>query len=212
MTIARVSGHDANGSSATTSLTVNYPGATTAGNLLVALVYTNAGAGVTAISGWILPPGGEKAISGGGTMAVFYKVSSGESSAACTSTGASVMQMHLYEFSGIPRGVVVDAAVTKTDTTATSAATAAITTTVAADLLFFGCAQGGGSNGGTATWATATTLQANAQTRLIAGQYIPGAIQTALTATASWTTTRASASVVVAFTPRSSGDFFAFFN
>lgn len=210
MAIARVSGHDATGSSATSSLTVNYAATTTAGNLLVALVYANVAAGVTAISGWTLAV--EKAISGGGTVCVLYKISTGDASAACTSTSASVMQMHVYEFSGVPQAVVVDAAVTKTDTTATSATTAAITTTVAADLLFFGCAQGGGTNGGTATWATATTLQANTQTRLIAGQYIPGAIQTALTATASWTTTRANATVVVAFTPRSAGDFFTFFN
>lgn len=208
MTIARVSGHDASGTSATTSLTVNYPGATTAGNLLVALVTANVGAGVTTITGWTMT---ERTISGSGVMAVFYKTSTGDSSVVCNATGATVMQMHIYEYSGIPQSFVVDATATKTDTTATSATTAAITTTVAADLLFFGCAVTGGAITA-ATWATATTLQANATSRLIAGQYIPGTIQTALTATASWTTTRANATVVVAFTPRSAGDFFTFFN
>lgn len=207
MPYARVSAHDAHNASATTSVVATPSGATTAGNLLVAVVMalgTTSTVGTIAMSGWTL---GLRVTSFSTTSdcALFWKISTGDSSATATATAATLMQIQMFEYTGNGPSPQIDASTSPNGIAGvTSRTTGTITTTVAGDLVVVWCAQNG-TNGGTTSWTTATLLQADLTNELIVGQYLPGALLTTFGDTAHWTTSRQVCTGIVAFKPKPSG-------
>lgn len=130
MAIARITGQDATNSAAASTVTATYPGATTKGNLLVACVGDNSGGNGDTVSGWI-SFGFDLAVGGNTGGSIFYRVATGTETTVTannTGSGASVMEIAIYEyngFNGVPtldtatvNGVSLGSATAPTGTTA----------------------------------------------------------------------------------------------
>lgn len=148
MAISRLASQDAAGTSATTSVSATYPGATTAGNLLVASLYT-----ITATSTVTFPSGfsafSEDFSAGAQSVHVCYKIATGsETTITASATGSSQMRIHIYEYTGNANPVSTDGntGATSATTNVTTINSGNITTTNANDLLFVACATGGSSS------------------------------------------------------------------
>jgi hypothetical protein len=212
MAINRLTGQDAKGASTTTSVVVSYPGATTSGNLLLATAYANT-ANAPAISGWTAFTTGIN--SNTANMGVFYKIANGtETSITATGTSATVMKLHLYEYSGVANPISLDVGLTANGTTTggTSWATPSITTTLAADLIFGVVGLNGNST--SPTFSGLNSRQSDAI--MIDGDLIPGIIETGFTGTASWSGTLKASAIIGAFMAATGGapntsSFFALF-
>lgn len=205
--IARVSANDKNAVSATTSVAAAYTTALTANNSIIAIVAANVAAGVVSVDNTfqLLTERAQGSL----VVSVWGRAVGAASGTTPTITasaaGASIMQLHLYEFSGVKTGfglVSMDGTPgSNNGTTVTTLNTGSITTPFADDLVLVAVAQSGGTNGGSTSWVTATNLQANATNRLIVGQYLPAAELTAFSDTASWTTARTSVAIILALQP-----------
>lgn len=199
-TVSRLSSQDTLGASATSSVSATYPGATTAGDLLIATVYGN-NANAPAISGWT---GTTEGINGStAQVGLFYKIADGtETTITATETSATVMKIHLYEYSGNANPIALDVSPTgngNASTNLTSFSTASINTTQSADLIFgtFGL------NGNATSLSVSAGLnqrQVDASTiRMIDGDLIPGVNESGFTGTASWSNTLKASAIIVAF-------------
>ena len=107
MAIARITTQDANGTGASPTLTVNYPGATTAGNWLFACVTANVNTATDYTpTGWTL------AVSYNTTSVttrIYYKIADGtETGCTWTIGGGYTIYMHIYEYSGISARASLD--------------------------------------------------------------------------------------------------------
>jgi hypothetical protein len=188
--ITRVSAHDANGTAATASLTVNYPAATTSGNLLIASAYSAiASTNTLAISGWT---GFQYGVAGStNVMALFYKISTGDSSATLTNGGTGVRQcLNLYEYSGANNPVILDVSPVGNGNGASNVSSpftlSSITTPQATDLIFG--TVGMSSNATAGSWNSGLNLrQQNSTLRLFDGDLIPGTTETGFAPVAAWT-------------------------
>lgn len=206
MPIARVTGSDANTTGASGSVTLSFGQTTTVGNLLIAAVCapSGSGAGSNTMSGWTAAVDvGRGATQNSGDTSVFYKISTGDTSATATCTSGGAMAMMLFEYSGVANPVVTDGIndAFSGSTSVSSQVTGTITTTNAGDLIFVanGTSTTMGASG--QAWATATILSANARVLLSCGQYLPGTIVTGFQDTASWNTAGRAGAVIVAFKP-----------
>lgn len=95
---ARVSAHDATGSGAG-SATATYPGAPTAGNLLVAVVGDDSGSGIPALTGFSTA---FNSATSGSQATIFYKIAAGtEGVITCNYASAGNLSMSIFEYSGI---------------------------------------------------------------------------------------------------------------
>lgn len=195
MAISRLTGQDNKGASTTASVAVSYPGATTSGNLLIATAYNN-NSSTPAISGWTGTTTGIN--SNTAHMGVFYKIADGtETSITATATSATIMRLHLYEYTGNANPASLDVALTANGTTTggTSWATSSITTTDAADLIFATVGLNGDST--SPSWSGINIRQSDS--RLIDGDLIPGITETGFAPTASWSGTLKPSAIIGAF-------------
>ena len=199
MAFSRIGANDShNTGSGGTVTTLFASGSTTAGNTLIAAVW-GAASPTTAITmaGWTLALQ-EGLNSTSSTCAVFYKESVGDISATAIQAAGSTMQLALFEFSGGVAIPFVEVVAGKTSGSASSISTTAISTIGHNDLIFKVAAQNN-TNGGSAAWGGGSTLIANLLSQLIIGQYLPGTALTNYTDTATWTTGRTCACIIVAF-------------
>lgn len=210
--MAWVKQREVSDTSATTSLAVSYGTATTAGWLLVAFVFSNApvSSGAPAITGWTAGPSSGIGSAGvAGQVKIFHKISAGETTVTATSAGATSMMMRIVAYSGTANPVVVDGSnsANSGNTNEQNQVTGTVTTTNGGDLVLACVAQatsnGGVANGpGGAPWDFATILSASVATsKLICGAYLPGMVLTAFQDKAYWTTNRAGAGLIIAFSP-----------
>lgn len=100
MAISRLTGQDATGTSGTTSVSATYVSTPTAGNLLIAALYDNAGTLGATITGWSLANSVQSSTSP--ESYVFYKVANGTESTTVTanSAGSTIMDLGIYEYTG----------------------------------------------------------------------------------------------------------------
>lgn len=198
MAIARLTGQDCNNTSATIAVTATFPSPTTAGNLLIAAVESTTGTGSTTMTGWTLAKE-QASTTTVRCVSVFYKISTGDLTAVANNASATIMQIHAYEYSGAANPAVLETSNGNSGAASSTAqVTGTITTTQIGDLIFV-VAQQTQTNGGGTSWATATLLQGNTTNMLVVGQYLPGTTLTGFQDTASWTTSRRSSAVIVAF-------------
>lgn len=147
MAISRLTGQDAKGTSATTSVVATYASTPTVGNTMIASVYTNVGIGLESITGWTSIIAG--AFSGVAQSVTIWArvVQAGDGTTVTCSgaTGATIMDMHIYEYSGLTTTITTDGTTNATSgvTSVSTLASGNITTTNANDLLFMALATGG---------------------------------------------------------------------
>lgn len=196
MSFSRLTAQDCNGSGSI-PYTKSFPSATTSGNLLIAAVQCNCVPANISMSGWTLLLA-EKCGTQTACAALFYKISSGDTSLTISSSTGTTCQVQAYEYSGNPNPIIIETYNGTQNSSANSANTGNITTSQSGDLIFVVAAQNT-TNGGSTSWTTATNLQANTQTSLMSGQYLPGTTLTGFSDTAHWSTNRASGVVIGAF-------------
>jgi len=203
MAIARLSGQDAKNASVGTSVSVAYPGATTSGNTLIATVYANVAVGLGSISGWTSIVTGPISNSLQ-EVTIWAKISDGTETTITASgyTGANVMKLHIYEYSGLNASLTTDGTNTATSTlsSVTSLLSGSITTTNANDLLFIA--------GATNAAITAPSYDSSfnlrqvdpstGNIRLFDGDQIVSATGT-YSSTGSWTTAARAGNAIAAF-------------
>ena len=199
--IARLYYQTTTGTSATTSVSATYPTATTAGNLLVAAVWGSTNATSNIITGW--SSGKEQDATGAGTITIFCKIADGtETTITATNAGAGLMRIALYEYSGpmttITGGVPDTIAETGGATTGsgTTASSGSATTTNPNDLLFAAIGWVGG-NTTSPSWDS-SFVSGTTDARMATADRIVTSTGT-YSSTVTWTTSRASASAIVAF-------------
>lgn len=198
MAISRVTGQDAKNVSTTTSVAVAYPGATTSGNLLIASVYANQTNANTNISGWNAIEG---ILSGTAqTIAIYWKISDGtETTITATATSATIMKLHIYEYTGND-ATPADQSTTSTSgtTSVTTLATGTINTTQADELIFVAL----GTAGNTTTHAFNNSFSKRqsdaASIRLVDADLIVSATG-AYNTTATWSGSVRGATVIASF-------------
>jgi hypothetical protein len=199
--ISRLTAQDAKGPLGTTaSISATYASTPTQNNLLIAVVYSNVTTGSNKITGWSTA---SDQLVGNNTqgITILYKIAgAGESTTVtATATGASVMRIHIYEYTG-------NATTSFTDGTnngnggassVSSQTTNSISTTNAADLLFVTC--GLGANVTVPAWTNSFNLrQTDSTIRVIDGDLITTATGSYSSA-ASWTTATKATAIIAAF-------------
>lgn len=199
MAISRLSGQDAKNVSTTTSVAVAYPGATTVGNLLIASVMANVAKAVVDISGWNAIEGDMSSTAQ--TVAVYWKIADGtETTITATGTAATIMKLHIYEYTGNDSSPLdVSATATSNVTSVNSLLSGSVTTSVTDGLIFIA----GGVAGNSTAHAYDSSFNLRqvdaAAIRLFDGDLITTATGTYST-TGTWSGTAArAASVIVAF-------------
>lgn len=197
MAISRLSGQDAKAQANASSVTATYPGATTAGNLLVASAFSNLSSDTLAISGWTKA---KTHIRGANVVTLFYKLADGTETTVQVTTGAgTIIRLHIYEYTGNANPIVIDISNDGEDSgTNTSWLSPSITTTYVDDLLFIAEATTAGVTG--VSFDSSFNLrQVDVTTcRLFDGDRIVNATGTYST-TASWTTGSRNIGVIIAF-------------
>lgn len=202
MAIARLPGQDALGASTTTSVSATYASTPTVGNTMIATVYANVGIGLESITGWTNVV--SAAFSGvAQSVEIFARVVQGGDGTGVTcsgATGATIMRMHIYEYSGLAATLTTDGTNTATSgvTNVTSLLSGSVTTANANDLLFIAGATGGASTAQSYN-SSFNLRQVDAATiRLFDGDQIVAATGTYST-TGSWTTSLRAGSAIAAF-------------
>jgi len=113
----------------------------------------------------------------------------------------------VLEFSGMATTGVLDTSQDNGTSATTSATSAAITTANANDLLVYGIGFNSSISGLTADVANGWAIPTNGSTVSAGIQYlIVSSIQTGITTTMTWTTTRDSAAYIAAFEAGAAGD------
>lgn len=202
MAIARLSGQDALGASVTTSVSATYASTPTVGNTMIATVYANVGIGLESITGWTNIV--SAAFSGvAQSVEIFARVVQvGDTTTVTCSgaTGATIMRMHIYEYSGLASTLTTDGTNTATSgvTNVVSLLSGSVTTANANDLLFIAGATGGSSTA--QSYDSSFNLrQVDASAiRLFDADRIVSATGT-YSSTGSWTTSLRAGSAIAAF-------------
>lgn len=202
MAIARLTGQDALGASTTTSVSATYGSTPTTGNTMIATVYANVGIGLESISGWTNVVSG--AFSGTAqSVTIWAKVAGvGESTTvSCTGAiGATIMRIHIYEYSGLAATLTTDGTNTATSgvTSVTSLLSGSIATTNANDLLFIAGATGGSSTAQSYNSSFSLRQTDASAIRLFDADQIVSATGT-YSSTGSWTSSLRAGSAIAAF-------------
>lgn len=193
--------------------TVNYPAATTSGNLLVAAIVTSTASGTNVFpSGWTT-----KSVSFRTSyqLRVGWKISTGDSSVVFNSSTGSTRAAQLYEFTGNnatqpDADASVPSSQSNGTSTGTSYGTASLTTDSANDLIMsFVSNDGSGSYLQAPSWSTSAvtgSVAAPSSTYgVTGGTYFVSSTQSGFTDTLSWTgTSTGMAAVTFAFPQGSS--------
>lgn len=198
MSISRLTGQDAKNVSTTTSVAIAYPGATTAGNLLIASVMANVAKANVDISGWNAIEGDLSSTAQ--TVAIYWKIADGtETTITATGTSATVMKLHIYEYTGNDASPL-DQSNTSTSnvTSVTSLASASLSTTQADELLFVAFATAGNTTAHSVNSSFNLRQTDAANIRLFDADRIVASTGTYST-TGSWTTSVRGASAFATF-------------
>lgn len=189
MAIVRLTGQDATGTSVTTSVSATYISTPTVGNTMIAAVYENIGLGLSTITGWTLI--NSMSFSGvAQSIELFARVvqaGDGTTVTCSGATGATVMSINIYEYSGLAATVTIDGTNSASSgvTSVTSIASGNITTTNATDLLLANVGTGGNSAGSQAFTNSFNLRQVAGNMRLFDGDQIVSSTNTYST-TGSW--------------------------
>lgn len=200
MAVLRLAAQDATGVSTTTSVSATYANTPTVGNTMIAAVYANVGLGLDSISGFTLI--NSMAFSGvAQSIELFARiVQSGDSKTVTCSgaTGATVMSMNIYEYSGIA-ALTTDGTNTASSgvTSVTSIASGSISTANANDLILINVGIGGNSAGSQAFTNSFGLRQIAANGRLFDGDQIVSSTSSYST-TASWSASLRSGILITA--------------
>lgn len=161
MAISRLTGQDATGTSLTTSVSAIYASTPTLNNLLIAIVASNNDGNLDTIAGWTLAI--ESSGSPASDISILYKVSNGAESTTVTAnnTGASLMELAIFEYSGLATSSVLDKTATGNGVGTTVSTGTTATTTIADELLIVGV--------GSSSLQTATSWSNSFTTRQVIG-------------------------------------------
>lgn len=169
-----------------------------AGNLLIAAVTTNIGTGSTAITGFSTATSVAVGVAGG--LVIFYKVSAGnETTITATGTLATLMDLHIFEYSGIDNASPLDKVASTADGGAgvTSRASGTTATLTQANELAFAAIATAGANGGNVSWSNSYVAETTT-TDLQTADLITAAT-TATSSTATWNTSQRAAGAIATF-------------
>lgn len=200
MAYARLTGQDASGTGTTTA-TATYVGATTAGNLLLAIVGSNsATAAGLSTAGWtsIISNG-----TGNPNAALFAKIAAGTET-AIGATGATNTAICVFEYSGAPSSAATDG------TAAASSATGAVTTKLTPSItpvnpnsLIFSVAfvlnAPNATSGLAWTQSTLVGLTTAGGVKLVGGEYLTAGNRSGFTETLNWTGAVNAVTLIAAF-------------
>jgi len=152
------------------SVGATYPGATTSGNLLVAIGYTNGAVGTLNVSGWTAHKTNYSGTAN--SIGIFYKIANGTET-TITLNGNSICRLHIAEFSGLANPVETDGSNSNAVNTVQSINTNDITTTNADDLIVV-CAGTSTGASGTRSWNNSFSVLLDDATspRLLSGYRI----------------------------------------
>lgn len=136
MAISRIATQDAKGVSSVASVSATYLATASTGDLLIATAFGNGGpANAITISGWTSLA--DYNFSGNFHLALLYKLSAGtEAQTIANQTSATIMRLHIYEYTGNANPISTDGVASSSTTSATSLGTATINTSNANDLIF----------------------------------------------------------------------------
>lgn len=181
----------------TTSTTVTPAATTTAGNLLVAIVYEDANAsatlGITDTASQTWFQVGSTITVGNGLLAMFYMPNS---AAVTTITGtctvSATLPVCIYEISGIATSSPLDGFATASGAaTSTSLTSGTISTTNANDILIYGCGQATTQSGAWTAGSGYTTQTPTPNSRANLERKIVSATQSSVNTTLTWASTGA---------------------
>jgi hypothetical protein len=197
--IARLTGQDAKGVSTTTSVTATYPGTPTRNNLLIATVYSNTVVGTNVLSGWSVATD-QQVGNNVQDATIFYKVAGAAESTGitATATGATIMKLHIYEYSGTATSSPLLSTNNGNGGAANVTSQATNSLTIAGSELLF-VTVGLGGNVTTPAWDSSFSLrQSDAAIRLFDGDRIgPGA--GSYSSSASWVGATKATAIIAAF-------------
>jgi hypothetical protein len=199
MAISRLSGQDAVANAATSTVTATYPGATSAGDLLIAVATNNNNTNV--LTGWTtLVTGTTDTIV---RNTIFYKLATGsETTVTVTASGATIMALDIFEYTGNANPIVADGTALSNDggsTPRTSWSTPTITTLYQSKLIISMLSCPNSALSGFA-WTTSALIGSNTggTESIHCGQYITTG-NVAFSDTATWTTAATSGTLIGAF-------------
>lgn len=177
------------------STTATFSSAATAGNLLVAIAYTNGNQSSLDVTGFTLAV--KTNYSGtAASVGIWYKIASGGETGV-TSTGMTICRLHIAEYSGIDP-TPIDQTNSNTQNTTTTISTGSITTTVADELIVTGAANVASSSG-TRSWDNSFNVLYDDATgpRLLSGELIVSSVGT-YSSTATLHTSNSNSGAVIA--------------
>lgn len=177
------------------STTATFGSATTSGNLLVAIAYTNGVQTGLSVTGWTQAV--RTNYSGtASSIGIWYKVADGTETTV-TSTGSTICRLHIAEYSGTD-AVPLDQVNSGTLNATTTVNTGTINTTVADEIIIVGAANTASSTG-TRSWSNSFTVLYDDATgpRLLSGELIVAATG-AYNSTATLNTTTSNSGAVIA--------------
>ncbi len=181
------------------------------GNLLVACVNSNVTSGNESISGWTSAASVALALSVWSNQ-IFYKICDGTDTTTVTVSGtlATLMQAHVFEFSGFTTstGSVLDKTATTADSalTVTSRSSGTTGATVNADELAIASVGMPTTNGGGLSWTN--SFVPGPVTTNLATAYIITTVTGTQTTTASWSTLALSAGCIATFIASSGNSYY----
>lgn len=184
------------------SVAATFPASPNQDNLLIAVVTASVGVGSISLSnsGW--STGGSIAVGIAGGMVVFYKVSGSggaDQTVTANATLAAFMDIQIFEYQSVDDEVPLDKTASTADSGSGVTSRASGTTATlsqAQEIAFVAYAQAG-SNGGGAALTNSFNLELTT-THLITGDISVNAT-TALSSTASWTTSQRAAGIILTF-------------
>lgn len=188
----------ASNTSVLASVTATYGATPTQNNLLLAAVSSNVGVASTAIAGWSTAVSAAVGIAGG--LVLFYKIAGAAESTTVTSTAtlATLMDIHIYEYSNIdgsPLGVTASTADSGLGVTARASGTTTVTAN-GSSLIFAAVATALG-NGGLVSWSNSFNTGITT-TDLMTADSI-AFVNAAQTTTATWISSQRAAGIMATF-------------
>lgn len=182
MAIARITAQTATGSALASTVSATYPGATTAGNLLIACVSDNSGGNGDTIPGFTSATA-DIAVSPNTGGAIFYKVATGSETtitATNTGAGASGMEIAIYEIGGFTGTPTVDKTATGGGLTATASTGTTAATTAAAEyaIVMSGFLQASTFTSWSNSFALVSNVVSTGTQRMVTGELVLAATGT----------------------------------
>jgi hypothetical protein len=202
MAISRLSAQDTTNTSSATTVSATYAGATTANNLLIAVVWSNGTVTPTITVGgtWSTLVNGT-GYGSNGKCTIFYKLALGsETTITGSGSGATLMSIAIFEYTGNANPIVLDGIATAKNngiSGVTTYTTPNITTVHANDLIFSVMFEGGTAF----SWTSSSLIGQTTNSGVVmnSGQYIVSSAQSNFQDTGSWTTSTETSSMVGAF-------------